>query len=568
MNNVNDIDIKESIDLKIQEKEREIENIKNGNTELKTTDPQDMIRSLEDDINLLLRHKEGKEELSESRLSFLLGQKMSVSYFESLNKIKRDNIKLSEYILDVFDKKYGVVRSKNNEQLYFFNGKYYEIQSFKILEKKLHSIFKRNGLTGEWSKNRAKEIICSMSLSDLVKEVDMDNHDNMICLNNGVLDLDTLEFYKHSPDRYFSFCSKVDYDPKNNDTPVFAKFLMSLFADSGDWENGFNLSEDGKKCLENVLKICGYLLYPQNKMESMFFFIGGGANGKSLLLSVVEMFFDKKNISYLSLDALSRKNHDRELLLDSRVNISTEQKGHKINSEEIKKIVSGETIILEKKYGDSIEFKPVTKIIFASNDIPYLDDTSYGSTRRRMMLEFKNTFVSKKNLNNKMPNVFEKKDKNWLIHNIKKELPAILNLFVEGIQLLRRDNWELKDTINSRNIEEQYLNKTDRLRMFLMDRYEADRSDNPAFVSTLEVFNWFKAYHEETTHGRLSGYTDITIGKKIKEVFGIEGVTKTTQGKRCRGYFLKEKIETDDDWINENLLKSDTEALNNERKNE
>ena len=398
-----------------------------------------------------------------------------------------------------------------NETLYIYNGKHYDLASSEDID----AIFLRfcidNEIPKSW-KFVTSVVRALMAYSGIPTIQNMNDYHGLICLNNGILNVFTKEFVPHSPDYYFDSCSDVDYDPEAVDCPNFKQYLSSTFSNDKD-------------TIENVIRIGGYLLDSSTKAQKMFLFDGQGSNGKSVLLDIYSSFFSHNNVSALSLEKLASPGFNKELLLKSRINVSAEQKKGNLDAEEIKAIVSGDLITVERKYQISVSFRPNVKILANSNGMPTFSDKSHAIYRRMLMIKFNNCFMSSQDYK-QIPNPESKhiylKDEN-LFDKIKQERTAILNLFIEGLIALKNDNYQFIENEASYASMSAYKRDSDTAREFLEDNYEACIGTSEK-TSIQEVYEQYRYWYSRNVSATGLKFRSNEMGKKVADVFGLEPV--------------------------------------------
>ena len=131
----------------------------------------------------------------------------------------------------------------SDDQFHKFNGKHYELVDDQEIGKKIYNWFINKGIASRWSLAKERELMTLLHYTDSIKKVAMDDDELLLNLNNGVLNIETLEFKSHSPNYYFSYVLNVDYDPSAQDCPNFLNFLSGCFAKSGNWEEGYKTDE-------------------------------------------------------------------------------------------------------------------------------------------------------------------------------------------------------------------------------------------------------------------------------------------------------------------------------------
>lgn len=230
------------------------------------------------------------------------------------------------------------------------------------------------------------------------------------CVNtlNGelVLEAGNWHLVPHDREHYRTTQIPVAYDPEAK-APQFEKFMMDVF--NGD--------PDAKEKREAVLEMIGYSLMAHCRHEKFIILVGSGANGKSVLLSVLEGLLGSPNVAGVQPSQFDRS-FQRAHLFGKLANIVTEIKqGEMIDDASLKGIVSGEPTTVEHKFKDPFDMRPFSTCWFGTNHMPHTRDFSDALFRRAMVVEFNNTF--KPELGNCDPQL---KDK------LLEELPGILNL--------------------------------------------------------------------------------------------------------------------------------------------
>lgn len=396
------------------------------------------------------------------------------------------------------------------ENMYFYNGKCYDILEDDKLDEMYLKFCIKYGITMMFSKINL--VIRAFLVYPVISKVEkMNDYESLICLNNGVLNIHTKEFFEHSRDFYFDSYINVDYDKNANECPDFVNYLNNTF--NNDTET-----------ITNIVRLGGYLLDTSCAAERMFIFDGSGSNGKSVLINTFRLFFADCQVSPLSLDALSSSTFSKELLLKSRVNFAAEQKKTNLDSEEIKKIITGDLMEINRKFKVALSFVPKTKIIVACNGLPRFNDTTHAIYRRMIIIRFPNQYLNEveyeKVKNNKFLHVF-KKDKD-LFDKIKKEKSAILNLFIGGLIDLRLKKYEFIESADSVFAMNEFKRDSDTVRVFLEDNYEVIEG---AKTSLRNIFNHYRIwYNYNVQDSGVIKYRINEMGKRVKEIFSVDPI--------------------------------------------
>lgn len=236
------------------------------------------------------------------------------------------------------------------------------------------------------------------------------NSQRIVNFPNGVLDLDTFELKPHSESYMSSIQQSFLYDPDAT-CPTWLRFIDTV------------MEHDPLK-MQFLGEMPAYALFPDCSLETGFFLIGDGANGKSVYLNTLRALFGDR---YCSSVEPSRMAHEFDplALRHSLLNIATESRLDLHSAEAaIKKIISGETIRAAHKGVDAIEFRPRAKFFCAVNNFINSKDITYGFMRRFIFVPFNVTFTT------------ETAD-NMLSVKLREELPGIFNWLLTHYKRLR-----------------------------------------------------------------------------------------------------------------------------------
>jgi P4 family phage/plasmid primase-like protien len=277
-----------------------------------------------------------------------------------------------------------------------------------------------------------------------------DSDNNIINVKNGLLNIQTLEFTRHSPDFLSTVQLPIRYDPKAK-CPKVLKFLTEVLK-----------SED----IRVILQLIGYCLCRNNKYERVFIFFGQGSNGKSTLIHLIEHFLGftnlHRNVSHVSLHDLAKSRFKPAELYGKLANLFADLGNKKISSEHwgiIKMLISGDSMSVERKGRDPFEFTPSAKLIFSCNEIPELPDNTYATWRRLILIEFENVFEENRDTN--------------LINKLitEEEMSGLLNLALQNLRQLIRDN-EFDYTKDIETVRKMYAENSNTMVQFVQNRLE------------------------------------------------------------------------------------------------
>ena len=105
-----------------------------------------------------------------------------------------------------------------------------------------------------------------------------------------------------------------------------------------------------------------------------------------------------------------------------------------------KAVVSGEEIEADHKFKDPFKFRPVSKLIFAMNELPRVEDHSNGFFRRVVVIPFNRTFNE------------DKRNRNLKYELEQQELDGIFIWALEGLyRLEERGRFVISERLRETN---------------------------------------------------------------------------------------------------------------------
>lgn len=228
----------------------------------------------------------------------------------------------------------------------------------------------------------------------------LDANPNLIGFENGVYDLLNMEFREGHPEDNISFSTKINYIEYNPDDPYVNEiydFMNKVLPD--------------KEMREYVLTLMASMLDGNNKEEKFYIWTGHGSNGKSkcieLLLKVLGDYACTFNVSLLTNKRAKSNETNSELVRAKGRRFAVLQEpeeGEKMNAGFMKELSGNDKVIARGLFKESIEFKPMFKMVLTCNHLPQVPPEDGGTWRRIRLVEFKSHFCDNPDPNN--PNDF------------------------------------------------------------------------------------------------------------------------------------------------------------------
>ena len=215
-----------------------------------------------------------------------------------------------------------------------------------------------------------KEMITNTKLNNLLDRLKtmkgvrysgtFNNEPFRINLQNGIFNLSTGRLEPHTSQFKSTIQLPFAYDSKAS-SPAFDKFLLDIF-------------NDDQTVVDYILKYWCYLLLPTYSFQKVLVWIGSGRNGKGTLSRIIQNMLGAKNISYVDLHDLAKKNFAAINLKDKLVNFSTELKTDDVELGMIKKLSGGDLISADVKFKDTVVFSNIARLIISANELPRFSD--------------------------------------------------------------------------------------------------------------------------------------------------------------------------------------------------
>ncbi len=210
------------------------------------------------------------------------------------------------------------------------------------------------------------------------KKVGTFSNPKFIGFNSEIYDIHSDETHNYNPN--FIMNNKINYDyDKNAYDEIMDKTLDKVCCND----------KQVRALLEEMI---GYSLYRKNTMQVCFILTGGGSNGKSTILNCIKKLIGKGNYTSLDLAELEDTFKPSELYC-KLANIGDDISSKYLETSSVfKKCVTGESFMVQKKYGQPFELESYATQIFCANELPPVKDKSDGFNRRLVIVPFKAKF--------------------------------------------------------------------------------------------------------------------------------------------------------------------------------
>ena len=223
--------------------------------------------------------------------------------------------------------------------------------------------------------------------SILITADDLNRHKNLLCVKNGVVDLQTGKLYPLDPTYLITNQADVFFDLKA-DTAFVEKFFREVIPDGST--------------LLGVLRYLGYCLTGEKIYHICQFWRGRGANGKTTILDMLIQLFGSYAIklptnalleSMRPLDANAASPALAMLDGDIRLAILDEiPRNCRLDATTFKTITGDQFITARPLYGNPRKIELRAKLILNGNHLPTFDVDDGGLQRRINNVEYTQFF--------------------------------------------------------------------------------------------------------------------------------------------------------------------------------
>lgn len=251
---------------------------------------------------------------------------------------------------------------------------------------------------------RSAATLLKYCITRVYEEFPVNSH--LIVFVNGTLDMDTGHFRRNSPDDLATSALGINYDPDRKKMP-WTKHFLETIADGDD------------DLYELMLQVIGYILSNDVKAKSFFYLEGVGDAGKSRFCDLIASFFPVSGANKVARIALQDLGGKFALgnLVNAKLNISEDLPDSPLSPttvSRIKMISDSNRLEAEAKYVQPFSFRPLCKLLFASNHPLRLKEYDAAFVNRVVYIPFLHPIPK------------EKQDKH-ILEKMQDELPALFN---------------------------------------------------------------------------------------------------------------------------------------------
>ena len=198
-----------------------------------------------------------------------------------------------------------------------------------------------------------------------------DRAPDVMVFENGALEL-------HATDASWSFREHRRTDLARTRIP----YRYDPDARSPEWE-AFLADRFAPAVASYVQEFAGYALSRDVRHESALWLFGPPGGGKSTFIGAMEAMLGPERCGRLSLADISKSRFALAQVPGKTLLVASEQPTQYLDcSDVVNALISGDTLLVERKYVDARAIQPVAKILWAMNTLPTVGSAVDGIFRR------------------------------------------------------------------------------------------------------------------------------------------------------------------------------------------
>jgi len=340
-------------------------------------------------------------------------------------------------------------------------GDYYDVAS-RALTAEGHKLHNKNAIHAA--------LALAQSMPQLVtRTADYDADPLLFNCLSGTIDLRDGSIRPHNKADYMTQMGRTPIDSPESDCPQWKQFLLDIMR--GDMQ-----------MVDYLQRLLGYILTGDTSDQSFCLLYGIGANGKSTFINVVQYIMgDYAKTAdfntFLDLNRGAAPRNDLAGMVGKRFVVASEgTEGKSLDESVLKQFCGSDTVTARQLHEEFFEFRPVCKIVLATNHKPVVKGTDEGIWRRMRLIPFLASFTAA----NRDPKMEAK---------LKAEAPAILRWMVQGSQLWKVYGLGMPEAI--RDATSHYRTSMDVFQTFLDERCTTERT---ARVNSQELYESYTSW--------------------------------------------------------------------------
>jgi len=252
----------------------------------------------------------------------------------------------------------------------------------------------------------------------------LNTEEDELCINNGILNMNTFEVAPHTEEKIFFCRINVNYDPSKPapESALLDSFLENLFP-----------GPENKESLKLLIQYSGLALTRNTSFQMALIMMSDGNSGKTTYLNVlIGILGEDAAVALSSINDISNQKMTEMLKNKTLCYIDDMNSSELVSDGGLKSKISGGAVTFDTKYKKTDRFSCKAKFIFGTNTPGIASaDFSKGFLRRFIIIKFPVDFDHPDHKHKKMTDI----DKRILADQNAKD--RLFYMAVEGYKKLK-----------------------------------------------------------------------------------------------------------------------------------
>lgn len=349
----------------------------------------------------------------------------------------------------------------------------YDKGAYKVAERLDKYIEKKLDIRDKHITKNVKETLGTIEIQKKIDPNLLNNNPDLINFKNGLYSISKNELIPHTSEIYSTLQINANYIDYNINKQKFEESMFIQFL-----KTSFNF-----ELIPTIQEMFGYCFSNSTSAQKMFILLGSGNNGKSVLIKILDSFFDNEFISSVELKDLQKPEFAARLF-NKAINTCADISSEHMNNTGLIKQLTGEDFIEAKPlYLNPFRFQNKAKMIFSGNELPSTSDKTYAFIRRLIILNCNKVI----NDEDRIENLAEK--------IIGKELDYIASWAIDGLKRLVSNKYKFTECKEIYDSVEEYRLNNNSLASFI-NYYCEITNEEKSFIPKQEFTFAYKKYCE------------------------------------------------------------------------
>lgn len=289
---------------------------------------------------------------------------------------------------------------------------------------------------------------------------ELDADERYINFRNGLYDINKNELIPHDPRILSTLQLNYDYDPSARECPVFTKYMNDLLKR----EDG-SVDYDTMKIVQEYSGLVISNIYVYRAKRALFFCSYRGNTGKTQFMNLTERILGEDHVTSIPIQHMN-ENSGRFTMgtaIGKRMIINGDQTESDVgDSSYFKQLTGGDRTKMENKNQKALMVRYRGGIMIGCNGLPSFTDDKGEHIFDRILLVMCTNVIPE-----------DRRDPE-LLDKMEKEIPAIINWMLDGLQRLIANGLKFSKSDASEAALKEYRSQLDTVYRFIQENKEPE----------------------------------------------------------------------------------------------